>query len=182
MIKLLSATFEKWKEATGGKADIEILEKSLRQDKRLASLDPKRVNFHVWLMIVLAKIFEIPKKKTKNCINNIANQYFPKINEKLQLQLHPTTTEEELKFIWDDIQRIQKIYIPNLDTRKKFEYPMHDADKKVYELKKTTEKSDSTIAREMREMRLIPENQTFTYIEVGKAARRYKKFIDSAFS
>jgi hypothetical protein len=186
ILGLWSQAMQKWREdiikVKNAKADI-ALEKYVRENKRLDSLNPKYINDRLWIIIILVKLFEIPPKKVLNCISNLLDFYFPKVNNDLLVQFYPSTTEEELKFIWDDIQKIQQNRISNLLIRRKFEYPMHDADKEAYELKQTTKMKNKDIAEKITEKKLLPKNiTTYTYVEVGKSLRRYKKFIELNYS
>jgi hypothetical protein len=159
-----------------------LLKNYIYKNKNLDLYNPKYINDKLWFFIIWAKIFEVPSERLMECISNLLDYYFPTVNDKLQIQVYPSTTEEELKFVWDDIQKIQIKSINNLLTRRKFEYQTHDADKKVCELKKTTKFKNGKIAKEIKRLKLISRNKTFTYIEVGKASRRYKGFIENKFS
>lgn len=59
---------------------------------------------------------------------------------------------------------------------------MHGIDKKVYELNKSTNMTQKKIAKKINELGIIPKDKSYTYIEVGKSLRRYKKFIECSYS
>lgn len=183
--ELLAQTMLKWKKEAKikSKNTDEKFKSSVYENKNLDSYNPKYINDRLWSFFVWSKLFEIPQDKVINCISNLLDYHFPTVNSGLQIQVYPSTTEEELKFIWDDVQRIQKITIKNLLTRPKFEYQMHDADKKAYELKQTTKMKNKNIAEKIVGLKLLPKNNTtYTYVEVGKSLRRYKKFIRRIYS
>ena len=183
--ELLVHTMMKWRKVlrTGGR---EIKDKNFKRQvytsKSLNNLNPQYINDRIWSFIIFAKIFDIPAKTIQQIAGSLLNYQFPTINDRFQVQIYPTTTEEEYKFIWSDIIEKQKKIIPNIESRPKFEYKMHDVDKEAYKLKQTTNKTHEKIAKKIRSLGIIPKNQTYTYIEVGKSLRRYKKFIGCSYS
>ncbi|MCK5510706.1 hypothetical protein KAI65_04165 [Candidatus Parcubacteria bacterium] len=180
IVELLIHTMMKWQKVlrTGGrKIKNKNFKRQIYGSKNLNSLNPQYINDRIWSFIIFAKIFEIPEKILLKTISSLLNCQFPKINDKFQIQIYPTTTEAEFKFIWDDIIEKQKKIIPNIETRPKFEYKTHDLDKKTYKLNQTTDKTHKEIAKKINELGIIPKDKSYTYIEVGKSLRRYKKFI-----
>ena len=185
IVPLLILVMLEWKKAlrnSGRKSDDKNFKRYIYTNKKLNELNPKYINDRIWSFIIIARIFGIPIELLQKILGSLLNYQMPKINDKFQIQIYPTTTEAEFKFIWDDIIEKQKKIIPNIGTRPKFEYQMHDIDKKVYELSQITDKTHKEIAREINKLGIIPKNKTYTYIEVEKSLRRYKKFIECSYS
>ncbi len=185
IVELLAHTMMKWKKVlrTGGrKIKDKNLKRQVYSSKNLNSLNPRYINDRIWSFIIFAKIFEIPKKILLKTIGSLLNYQFPTINDRFQVQIYPTTTEEEYKLIWYKILEEQRKIIPDAGKRPKFEYQTHDIDKKAYELKQTTNKTHEEIAKKIKNLGIIPENKSYTYIEVGKSLRKYKKFIGCSYS
>ncbi len=180
---LLAYTREEWEMTLRAKkqnANYDELNKNISE--RLDTLNPQYVNDQIWNSIVNAKIFDIPQEMVISAGNSLLSLNFPKVDNNLQIQVYPCTTESEYKFIWSEIIEKQKNTIPDAGKRRKFEYQMHDVDKKAYELKQSTKLTNEKIANEIKSLGIIPKNRTYTYIEVGKSIRNYKKFIQCSYS
>lgn len=105
---------------------------------------PKHIDQKIWHIIAGAKFFGIPKDRILKCRGILLDNYFPTINETLQIQINELTTLEDIKYIWPKIFKKQIAYRwgagekkLNIHSKKKgkIKYPNSERNKTAYEIK-----------------------------------------------
>lgn len=92
--------------------EITRLERYIFDNFKMDFCEPKSIDRRIFLRIATAMLFGIPKQRIFKCISEILDtDYFPKINDQLQIQINELTTIEDVKHIWrEKIMPKQKSY------------------------------------------------------------------------
>lgn len=135
---------------------------------------PLRVNLKVWEKIISAKLFEIPQEAILNGLKNLTHIYFPKIDEKMKIQINELTSIEDIKYIWQEINNQQQKFTKYHNLVHSGDYLNHDRDKLAYELRTIQHKSRDEI-KELLTGKGYYAGDKIIYIT--KLVKAYKKFI-----
>lgn len=141
---------------------------------------PMRLNPRIWGSIIIAKVFEIPPEKIIACQKSILKDYFPKVDETLNIQLNEMTSTEDMKYIWSElkIEKLQESYSKNLGIIQKEPYINHDLAKRAYEIKTDfPDISRQDIIDSLREEGYDTDKSIEPYY-LTIILRKYKKFIN----
>lgn len=172
LAKIILEWHRKILKGKNGKRIIE-LDAQIFNNNNFDKYSHKQINLKLWRLIIGAKFFEIPQKRLLGCMSNMLDYYFPTVNNDLQIQTYESTTINEIKFVWSDIEEKQNIKKQHKKKKGKFEYSNHERDKMAYRLSlnKMTLKN---ISKKL--------NQSFEkvcgYADVPKFINKYKKFIE----
>ena len=172
LAKMILEWHKKILKGKNGKRIIE-LDAQIFNNNNFDKYSHKQINLKLWRLIIGAKFFEIPQKRLLGCMSNMLDYYFPTVNNDLQIQTYESTTINEIKFVWSDIEEKQNIKKQHKKKKGKFEYPNYGRDKMAYKLSlnKMTLKN---ISKKL--------NQSFEkvcgYADVPKFINKYKEFIE----
>jgi len=78
-----------------------------------ASLFFQRMNIspEIWSNVLTVRLLTVPKEKVLECkVSILEKDYLPSINDFLQIQINELTTQDDLKLIWDKIEKKQNKY------------------------------------------------------------------------
>lgn len=139
-----------------------------------------KINPNMWKMILIARLFEIPKEVINNSVHYIIIQfYLPKaviIDNNLYIQINELTTIEEIKLAWNkNIKPIKKIYeeTNNYKSERRECKNIEDGEK-IDKLTKTGLKSKE-IMKSLNDEK--ERNSVLGYTDVLDKKRIYKKKI-----
>lgn len=146
----------------------------LNKDGNSDIYDPLRLNPRVWRLIVGAKLFEIPPETVFSCIDSMLDNYFPTVDKQMRIQFNELTSIEDIKYIWSEVEKQQRGFTEDFKLNKTNEYPNHDRDKMVYEMKK----GGLTYKKIIDELSKKGYETNFNLSYIGVIIKTYKKFIN----
>lgn len=137
-----------------------------------------KINPNIWKMILIARLFEIPKEVINSSLHYIITQfYLPKaviIDNNLYIQINELTTIEEIKLVWNrNIKPIKKIYEKtNNYKNEKRECKNIEDGEKIDKLEKQGLKLEEVVKKFNEE-----KKEAFGYTDILDKKRIYKKKI-----
>ncbi len=169
---LLAETIQEWRKDKE-KNQITELDMQIFNKNNFDKYNHQQINPELWRLIIGAKLLSIPQKRLFECISSLLDYYFPTVKHNLQIQVYESTTIDEIKFIWSDIEEKQNIKKQCENKKGKFEYPNYERDKTAYRLslKKISHKE---IAKKLNQT----YDDVYIYVDVAKFINKYKKFIE----
>jgi hypothetical protein len=141
---------------------------------------PMRLNPRIWGSIIVAKVFEIPPEKIIKSMKSILKNYFPTVDETMNIQFNEMTSTEDLKYIWSEskVEKLQEAYSKNLGIIQKEPYINHDLAKRAYEIKTDfPEISRQDIINSLREEGYDADKNIEPYY-LTIILRKYREFIN----
>ncbi|MCK5061858.1 hypothetical protein KAR28_04880 [Candidatus Parcubacteria bacterium] len=145
---------------------------------------PRHIDQRLWRMIAAAKFFGIPKKRILKCKKYLLDAYFPIFDEALRIQIHEDTTIDDIKYVWEDIQRKQLAHKRgygekniNINSKKKGKsrgLTTYERNKKVYELRQDDPGITNEKIKEQLGISGFNTNFDVSYITV--ILKKYKKY------
>lgn len=145
--------------------------------------EPKSIDRRIFKRIATAKLFGIPKKRIFDCVPAILiSDYFPKVNDALQIQINEFTTVEDILHIWQEVIWKQnkfkwspenKDFNPYSGVKGKKEYPSRERNDEVYKIAK--EHPEFTRQQILDELSKRDYNADFSVTNISMILKREKK-------
>ncbi|MDP3934678.1 MAG: hypothetical protein Q8Q46_00410 [Candidatus Giovannonibacteria bacterium] len=190
--KLLDQTLKKWSNNYINYKAVIALKRYVIKNFKVSFCKPKYLDPAIWYNIAMARLFGIPKKRVLKCMHQIlVDEYFPKVNMNLQIQINELTTEEDISYIWQEVEDKQKIcsWNPKVYRRNpkdkytnfygrkkgKTEDPKRERDKTVYDFKKSNPKA--TLKNVNKKLIAKGFKTLEDYTHIYKIIERYKKHL-----
>ena len=107
---------------------------------------------------------------------SLRENYFPTVDSSLRIQINELTSVNDVKHIWSEIEKKQRMFKGNNRLATKEKYANHDRDKFAYELRKNKKMAHNDIKKELEHKGF----GSYDYEYISKIIKAYKDFIEES--